>query len=326
MNDMRARDFAPTMLALRAAGLGDLLTIVPAWRGLVAKFRGFRRLLATPRALHPLVEMLGGQPVVAEGLERLPVDRIVVAVNLHGRGPESHKLLAACRPAEMIAFENARFAPDGPQWNDDEHEVSRWCRLLAAFGIAADPRDLDVPEPDDDARRAAIRVAGFVNERTTVVHPGASHNARRWPEERFAAVARAQARAGRHVIVTGSAREVALAERVAAEAGLPNAAVVAGRTTLPALVALVHDAGRVVCGDTGIAHLATATRTPSVVLFGPSAPSRWGPPPDRPWHQVLWAGRTGDPNARVVDEGLLEISVDDVLHALDRLETLSHSA
>jgi ADP-heptose:LPS heptosyltransferase len=72
----------------------------------------------------------------------------------------------------------------------------------------------------------------------------------------------------------------------------------------------------VVCGDTGVAHLATALRTPSVVLFGPTPPARWGPPADRPWHRVLWAGRTGDPHGRSADDGLLEIDVADVTAAL----------
>jgi ADP-heptose:LPS heptosyltransferase len=68
-----------------------------------------------------------------------------------------------------------------------------------------------------------------------------------------------------------------------------------------------------VCGDTGVAHLATALGTPSVVLFGPTAPARWGPPPDRPIHRVLWAGAEGDPHADRPDPGLLRIGVDDVL-------------
>ena len=84
---------------------------------------------------------------------------------------------------------------------------------------------------------------------------------------------------------------------------------------------LVAGCGRVVCGDTGVAHLATALRTPSVVLFGPTSPAEWGPPPS-PLHRVLWSGRTGDPHGAAVDRGLLEItteSVESALASLDRL-------
>jgi ADP-heptose:LPS heptosyltransferase len=95
--------------------------------------------------------------------------------------------------------------------------------------------------------------------------------------------------------------------------------VLAGRTDLRGLAETVAGAGRVVCGDTGVAHLATAFGTPSVVLFGPTPPSEWGPPPDRAQHRALWAGRRGDPHARTPDPGLLEIGVADVLAALSRL-------
>jgi ADP-heptose:LPS heptosyltransferase len=71
-----------------------------------------------------------------------------------------------------------------------------------------------------------------------------------------------------------------------------------------------------VCGDTGVAHLATALGTPSVVLFGPTAPERWGPPVDRVRHSVVWAGTTGLPNAARVDAGLLRIRPETVIEAL----------
>jgi ADP-heptose:LPS heptosyltransferase len=74
-----------------------------------------------------------------------------------------------------------------------------------------------------------------------------------------------------------------------------------------ALARLVAGAGRVACADTGVAHLATALRVPSVVLFGPTPPAEWGPPPERPSHRVLWAGRRGDPNGAEPDPGLLAI-------------------
>jgi ADP-heptose:LPS heptosyltransferase len=99
---------------------------------------------------------------------------------------------------------------------------------------------------------------------------------------------------------------------------VPETHVYAGRTTLRELAALVAAAGRVVCGDTGVAHLATAFRRPSVVLFGPIAPSSWGPP-RRPYHRVLWNGTTGDPHADHIDAGLLAIPVARVIAALDGL-------
>lgn len=160
--------------------------------------------------------------------------------------------------------------------------------------------------------------AGF--EGATVIHPGAASAARRWPADRFAAVARAEAEAGRRVVVTGGPSEVALAHAVAAGGRHPNVTVRAGGTDVLDFTALVAVAGRVVCGDTGVAHLATGLGRPSVVLFGPVSPTLWGPPRRRPQHVALWAGRRGDPHGRHVDPGLLEIGVPDVLRALRRLD------
>ena len=94
----------------------------------------------------------------------------------------------------------------------------------------------------------------------------------------------------------------------------------AGRTTLSQLAQLVARAAVVVCGDTGMAHLASAFCTPSVVLFGPVSPAAWGPPADGP-HLVLWHGDgTGDPHADAPDPALLRITPDEVIAAVSRLD------
>ncbi|HYI99121.1 MAG TPA: glycosyltransferase family 9 protein [Thermoleophilaceae bacterium] len=302
----------PRLLVLRALGVGDLLTGVPALRALADGFPNHRRTLACPQELAPLVLLTGAVDAVADasGPVRPRVDAAPeVAVDLHGRGPESHRALLELAPRRLIAFAcPAAGVERGPAWAEDEHEVHRWCRLLGESGIPADRSRIDLDPPP-------IRVPEPLRG-LTIVHPGAAAGARRWPQERFAAVARAQVAEGRRVVLTGGRRERELAAEVARLAGLPSGAVLAGRTGLRDLAALVAAAERVVCGDTGMAHLATAFRTPSVVLFGPVSPERWGPPPDRPWHRALWAGRRGDPHAAAVDPGLLSIGVDDVLDAL----------
>jgi ADP-heptose:LPS heptosyltransferase len=183
--------------------------------------------------------------------------------------------------------------------------VHRWCRLLEECGIPADPTRLDLPAPPS---------AGL--DGVTVIHPGAAFEARQWPAQRWSAVARHQIRRGRTVVVTGGPDERRLAAEVAEGAGLPNHAVLAGTTDILGLAAVVAHAGVVLCGDTGVAHLATAFGTPSVVLFGPVPPSEWGPPADRPQHVALWAGRRGDPHAGEPDPGLLEITIADVVAAV----------
>lgn len=302
-------------LVLRALGLGDLLTAVPALRALRRARPDDRIVLAAPSPLAPLVELVtpegpGVELLPTPGLSALPpVADVDLAVNLHGSGPQSITDLLATRPRHLVTHRH----PDhpgigGPQWSDDVHEVDRWCDLLEWHGIPADPTDLVLPPPP-----VPSPVPGAV-----IVHPGAAFPARRWPPERFATVARALADdlegTATPVLVTGSEAERPLATEVAVRAGLGTSAVFAGHD-LSALAALVAEAALVVCGDTGVGHLATAFGTPSVLLFGPTPPGRWGPPADRSQHVVLWAGTVGDPHATTPDAGLLRLTASAVLDA-----------
>jgi ADP-heptose:LPS heptosyltransferase len=313
----------PRMTVLRALGLGDLLTAVPALRALARAFPEHRRLLAAPAWLGPLLPLIEeeGEPclhglVDIAGLEaepgRMPA-RPSLGVNLHGRGPESHRLLLASRPRRLIAFRNGAVAETSsmPAWRADEHEVERWCRLLRESGVDADPSRLEIRRPDAEP-------PGWTRG-VTLLHPGAADPSRRWPPERWAGIARAELAAGREVLITGSAAEFPLARSIAAAAGIDPRRQLAGRTDLGRLAGLVAGAGAVVCGDTGVAHLATALAVPSVLLFGPSSPRHWGPPGDRPLHRVLWRGRSGDPHGAEADPGLLEIDVDSVVSALESI-------
>lgn len=316
----------PRLLVLRALGLGDLLTGVPALRALRRAHPGHELVLAAPARLADAVAATGTVhtllPTTADG--RAVPDRLEwtgpppdLAVDLHGNGPPSRRVLTALRPTRLLAYARPGGAGPGPVWREDEHERHRWCRLLRWYGIPADPGDLHVPAP---ARPSPAPGA-------VVVHPGADAAARRWPAPRFAAVARELSAAGHRVVVTAGAGEEPLARAVAAGAGLPPTAVLGGTADVPFhdLAALVAHARAVVVGDTGLAHLATALGTPSVVLFGPVAPRLWGPPPlDR--HQVLWhpdsaLARPGDAHGGRPDARLLRIGVPEVLAAVAAVTT-----
>ncbi|ROS79016.1 glycosyltransferase family 9 protein [Cellulomonas sp. PhB143] len=316
-----------TVLVLRALGLGDALAGVAALRGVRRAWPGHRVLLAASPGVGAWFTELGivDGTVRARGLEPLAAPagaaapaRPEVAVNLHGSGPQSHRVLLATAPGRLVAFASPDAGVPGPAWEQDEHEVDRWCRLVRSAGGACSREDLRLTAPGP--RRGHV-----------VVHPGAASASRRWPEERFAEVARALAAAGHDVVVTGSEGEAATAARVAAAAGRSRGTVTdtAGTLDLPALADVVATAGAVVCGDTGVAHLATAFGTPSVVLFGPTPPRLWGPALDPRLHAVLWHGgapgagdedrareHRGDPHGAAVDPALARVTVPEVLEAL----------
>ena len=305
----------PRLVMLRALGLGDFLTAVPAYRALARAFPGHYRMLAAPIELAPLAELSGAidEVVGTHGLTSLDpaLHGADVAVNLHGRGPQSHRLLLETEPRRLVAFANAQvpFADAAPEFREREHEVQRWCRLLSESGIPADRHDLDLePAPYVGRYRGSI-----------LLHAGASSEARRWPVGHWIDLARRLQRDGYPVVLTGSSAEFRRCRIIARNAQIPFERVVAGQTTLAELASLVGAARAVVCGDTGIAHLATAIGTPSVVLFGPISPHEWGPPRERAQHRILWRGTAGDPHATTVDPGLASIRVAEVRAELDAL-------
>lgn len=305
---------AGSVLVLRALGLGDALTGVPAIRALRRRFPGRRLLVACGPAVGRLLVHFG----VADGY--LPTDELdplpampppAVAVDLHGRGPASHAVVTATGAGQVLTFASpADGYPRGPRWEPDEHEVWRWLRLVGSIGAIGGREDLRLgppPEPDP---------AGPV-----VLHPGAASGSRRWPVSRWSAVAAHARQRGRTVVLTGSrtdrARTAAVTAGVPASlrSGITDAA---GHLGLVELVATIRSAALLVSGDTGAGHVATATGTPSVLLFGPTPPQWWGPILDRDRHRVLWPadpGYRGDPHAERIDPVLASISVEDVLEA-----------
>ncbi|HEV2927212.1 MAG TPA: glycosyltransferase family 9 protein [Propionibacteriaceae bacterium] len=296
------------VLVLRALGLGDFLTGVPAYRALRRAFPDAHLTLASPSAFAPLVRLVGGidRLLPTEGLGRLAYEgRPDLAVNLHGAGPESIDDLQSTRPRRLLTHAHPqRVAVQGPEWLEDQHEVVRWCRLLATAGIVATPTDLRLAEP----RERTVPIPDAV-----VIHPGAAAPARRWPSGRYAVVARWLSAKGHRVVITGGRSESGLAAQVLHAAGLPRNRLLVD-LDLADLAALVAGARLVICGDTGVAHLATAYGTRSVILFGPTSPAHWGPPRSGA-HTVLWSGHVGNPHGRRPDPGLLEIGVDAVLEA-----------
>jgi ADP-heptose:LPS heptosyltransferase len=312
-------DKPATCLVLRALYLGDLLTGLPALSMVRNCLPQHRIVLAAPVTVGTLAVRAGVVDALLPSLElasltspAVPSD-IDIAIDLYGNGPASRDLLAVHHPRRLIAYAGSRVP-----WRQDEHEVTRWCRLIAdAFDISPPWPGmrglLPMPHRPIDGSAGAV-----------VIHPGAKSAARRWPADRYADVARFLVSAGEEVVVTGGPGEEALAGHIAAETGARTRLGM----SLDGLCEIVAAARLVLCGDTGVGHLAAAFGTPSVHLFGPIPPAEWGPPPDGP-HSVIYHGRPGyrgDPHGETPDPALLDICVKEVQTAAAiRLELTTSS-
>jgi ADP-heptose:LPS heptosyltransferase len=109
-----------------------------------------------------------------------------------------------------------------------------------------------------------------------VIHPGSGGAHKCWPRERFVQLIRRLRDEGRRVRVVLGEAEL---ERWSADevAQLESLTEVVRPMTLVELFEHVSTAAAAVMNDSGPAHLAAATGTPTVCLFGPSNPTIWRP-------------------------------------------------
>lgn len=167
------------------------------------------------------------------------------------------------------------------------HEAYYYLQLLFRAGLIERPEPVRPLEETRLALREAekswaekrLQSLGLDGPRFLVgIHPGASFGpAKRWPPERFAALAdRLAVTLRADVLIFGSAQEAPLAEAIAR---LMKRAptVLAGKTTLTQMMALLAYCGLVVTNDSGPMHLAAALGLPLVAVFGSTDERGTGP-------------------------------------------------
>jgi heptosyltransferase I len=158
-----------------------------------------------------------------------------------------------------------------------------------------------------DQRLAETRIGEFA-----ILNPGAGWGAKRWPAERYGRVAKALAERGvRSILNYGPGEEDLVREAEAASEG----AAIAMKCSITELIALTRRARLFVGGDTGPMHLAAALQVPVVAIFGPTDPVRNGPYGTRSNVLRNPASPTSHARRSQPDDGMLEITVDDVVAA-----------
>jgi heptosyltransferase I len=182
---------------------------------------------------------------------------------------------ARARECAWIFYSDRIRVPDR-----DMHAVDRYYLFAERLGFADVPITFELPvrcesRAQVDAMLAEQNVSA--DARYVLIVPGTRWETKCWPAEYFAELVRLlRAESGLAVVLAGAPDEAELAREVAAAAG-GDVANLAGRTTIPQMVALVGRASAVVMNDTGPMHLAVALHKPLVTLYGPTSPYRTGP-------------------------------------------------
>jgi predicted lipopolysaccharide heptosyltransferase III len=230
-----------------------------------------------------------------------------IAIDLHG-GPRGAWLAWASGAPMRIGYRAPgrtwMYTHPVPRPADlaPRHAVANQWDLLGPLGIAqaapsADPVEMPL-NPDADATvLRTLAAAGFTSaHRLIVIHVSAGNVFRRWPPESFAALVVQLSRhdpARRFMLTSGpsdadAAR--AIVNQIVTGLGDSGSRVVAhGQFEVDELRALATRASVYIGGDSGPLHIAAATETPIVALFGPTLPER-----SMPWRDARWFAEAVD--------------------------------
>jgi lipopolysaccharide heptosyltransferase I len=169
------------------------------------------------------------------------------------------------------------------------------------------------PEAEAFADRLFAEMPGHP---AVLINPGAGWGAKRWPVERYAAVAAALVHRGFRILVNVGPGEQPLADAIGAQAG-PSVTALSGN--LAELIAVTRRIALAIAGDTGPLHLACALGRPVVGIYGPTDPSRNGPFATR--FRVLRSPLSQRDHTRRAEPeaGLLTIQPEAVLQAAEAL-------
>jgi heptosyltransferase-3 len=225
------------------------------------------------------------------------------------------------------------------------HTLRAHLQLAGALGIPAVPEVVMSWKPEDSA--AVDALLGKPCGALAVLHPYPKFRYKMWHEQGWVDVANWLIGNGVRVVLTGSSDADERAYVAAIAQRLPeNVINAAGKLSLGSVAALLARAQFYVGPDTAITHMAAASGVPTLALFGPTDPVKWGPWPKghdaatNPWRRL---GDQRNNNVQIIQgrascvpcghEGcgrhvgsasdcLLAISPATVIH---RLKTMSHA-
>jgi len=292
------------ILVIRLRSIGDTVLATPVLSTLRRELPQAEIDIALEEWVAPLLEgfegvrvqTVGSQPAARlRAAARLKKRRYDVVINLHG-GSTGSTLAAATLAEYRLGFSHYRFprtythlyGSPADLWGTDQiHSVEQQLAILGLAGLEVD-RSEPTSLPHDIAAEASIgEKLGHVSRPIALIHPAAAYETKQWPAENFARVAEDLASRGFRVVSVAAPNEAAVLAAVREAASCEITAF--DNLSLPEVTALARRAEIFVGNDSGIAHIAAAVGTRSVVIFGSSNRVHW-----RPW--------TSAPNEIVFEE------------------------
>lgn len=310
---------ARSLLLIRPDHLGDLLFLTPALHSLRAALPEARITVLTGpwglAAIRDNPDLNGAQTCPFPGFDRKPRANLLApypllfeqARALRGCGHDTAVILrfdhwwgawlaAAAGIPRRIGYdrpETRPFLTEVLPYHVERHEVEQNSSLLAPLaGPEATwelgPTRFVVTEADQTWADGWLRSRSLkAGAPLVAIHPGAGAAVKQWPTAAWAQVADALAENhNAQILLTGASAERTLTRTIASTIVHPVFDA-AGETTLGQLAALQERCALVIGSDSGPLHLAVAVGVPTIHLYGPVAPAKFGPWGDPARHLVL---------------------------------------
>ncbi len=214
-----------------------------------------------------------------------------VAFNLHG-GTTATLFTAATRAEHRVGYADYQYSflynhllsSSSDFWHTEfTHSAEQQLALLGFVGVPVEdgPKTkLIVTDAAAERVRAACKSEWYDDGAFALFHPSSAFTTKQWPTVNFARTAEFLAEKGLQTVAVASKNERKVLENLTRESGAPITTF--DDLTLPEITALAAKARIFVGNDSGIAHIAAAVGTPSVVIFGSSNRNHWRPWTDAP--------------------------------------------
>jgi ADP-heptose:LPS heptosyltransferase len=214
-----------------------------------------------------------------------------LAIQMQGNGSVINPMVELFGARYTTGFSTeGHYAPDNGlfmPYPDYGSEIERHILLMEFLGIGSQGTELEFPLNENDHQALAALDLEIEPQKYVCVHPGSRGSWRQWPVQYFAALADYCIDQGYKAVLTGTQEEENIINDVISH--MRNEAInIAGKTSVGAVAALIKDAAMLISNCTGVSHIASAFKTPSIVISMDGEPHRWGPLDKRVHRTINW--------------------------------------
>ncbi|MEJ7622470.1 MAG: glycosyltransferase family 9 protein [Pyrinomonadaceae bacterium] len=209
------------------------------------------------------------------------------AFNLHG-GTTATFFTAASRAKHRVGFASYQYSflynhllsSSADFWQRRiTHSAEQQLALLGFVGVPVDDQPTTRLAVSEAGRTARVRIRASLAP-YALIHPSTAFATKQWPTENFAQAVEHLAARGIESVAIASPSETAVLDELNRKSSV--AITTFDDLTLPEITALASQAKIFIGNDSGIAHIAAAVGTPTVVIFGSSNRNHWRPWTDAP--------------------------------------------